>query len=159
MRVVEWVESDTDDASDDRAHWAAQTRRVLTRDLLRRALAAPPAESHALQFRALHLNLPLVRDVADRLSVNDGRRATVEHHALNALVDAVRTFDAFGTLEFDDYATPLLERQIATHLPRPGLRLMQPGPPECREGGPRPPGYGLRRLAHRVALVIAGFRA
>jgi hypothetical protein len=156
MRVVDWVGDEKDDRSDKPQRWAAHTRRVLTRDLLRRAGSAGPAESHALQFRALHLNLPLVGDVADRLGLSEHQRGLVEHHALNGLAEAIRTFEAFGDNEFDDYATLLIERQILTHLPRPALSV-------ARQGfvGQRPAAagrYPVRRLAHRVALVIAGSR-
>ena len=105
------------------ADWAQQTRRVLTRDLLQRAGGAPPGESHALQFRALHLNLPLISDIAEGLGIEAGRRSAVEHDALDGLALAMRAYDPHGEEEFADFATPFVERQIARHLPRPATTL------------------------------------
>ncbi len=92
--------------------WADRTRRVLTRDLLIRAHFAPPTEGRALQFRAMHLNLPLVREVADGLGLDDADRAAVEHDALDGLVLALRAFDPCGDEDFADYAAPFVEGEI-----------------------------------------------
>jgi hypothetical protein len=99
------------------ADWAEQTRRVLTRDLLLRAAGAQPAESHALQFRALHLNLPLISDIADGLGIGEDRRSAVEHDALDGLARAMRSFDPHGEEDFADFAVPFIEQEIARHLP------------------------------------------
>jgi hypothetical protein len=99
--------------------WADATRRVLTRDLLLRAARAQPAESHALQFRALHLNLPLIGEVADGLDLDHAERAALEHVALDGLAQAMRLFDPFGGDEFADFAGAFVERQIVSNLPRP----------------------------------------
>ena len=98
--------------------WADRTRRVLTRDLLLRAHAAQPTEGHALQFRAMHLNLPLVREIADSLGLDEAARAAVEHDALDGLVLALRAFDPCGDEDFADYAAPFVEGEIrhALHL-------------------------------------------
>ena len=96
--------------------WADQTRRVLTRDLLLRAHHAHPAESQALQFRALHLNLPLVREIADGLGLDEADRAAVEHDALDGLVQALGAFDAYGDQHFADFAAPFVEREIRRSL-------------------------------------------
>jgi hypothetical protein len=113
--------------------WADQTRRVLTRDLLVRAAHARPTEARALQFRALHLNLPVVGDVIERLGLTAGQRRRVEHHGLDGLHEAVRSYDPFGDADFPDVAGRYVEEQILAHLPRPGLRL----------------------VAHRVAIALA----
>src|SRR5262245_31150534 len=68
--------------------WAEQTRRVLTRDLLVRARHCQPTEGRALQFRALHLNLPLIGEVADTLGLSAQQREAVEHCALDGLFEA-----------------------------------------------------------------------
>ena len=97
--------------------WADATRRVLTRDLLLRAARAQPAESHALQFRALHLNLPLVGEVADGLHMDRAERAALEHVALDGLAQAMRLFDPFGQDEFADFAMAFVEHRLVSHLP------------------------------------------
>lgn len=97
--------------------WADQTRRVLTRDLLLRAARAQPAEKHALLFRAVHLNLPLIGEVADGLRLTTVERGRCEHPALEALAQAVRSFDPYGDEEFADYASVVVEREVAAHLP------------------------------------------
>src|SRR4051794_40917650 len=84
--------------------WAEQTRRVLTRDLLVRATYATPGEARALQFRALHLNLPLVAEVAGRLGLTGGWTSEAEHLAIDGLLDAVRAYDPFGEREFAEVA-------------------------------------------------------
>jgi DNA-directed RNA polymerase specialized sigma subunit len=89
---------------------------VLTRDLLLRAHLAQPTEGQALQFRALHLNLPLVREIADALGLDDAGRATVEHEALGGLVQALGAFDAEGDEDFADFAAPFVEREIVHTL-------------------------------------------
>ena len=104
--------------------WADQTRRVLSRDLLLRAARAQPAESHALQFRALHLNLPLVGEVAEGLGLADATRLSVEHAALDGLLEAMRVFDPYGADDFADFALPFVEQRIISQLPtaRPAAR-------------------------------------
>jgi hypothetical protein len=92
--------------------WADQSRRVLTRDLLLRAAHAQPGESRALQFRALHLNLPLVGEVADRLALSARERGRLEHAALDGLAQAIRDFDPSGPDEFAEVATSLIEREV-----------------------------------------------
>ncbi len=112
MRIAEHA------AGSNVAHgdWADRTRRVLTRDLLLRAHLAQPTEGQALQFRALHLNLPLVREVADALGLDDAGRAAVEHVALDGLVQALRAFDTEGDEDFADFASPFVEREILRTL-------------------------------------------
>jgi DNA-directed RNA polymerase specialized sigma subunit len=112
VRIVEHAAGSTAAEGD----WADQTRRVLTRDLLLRAHVAQPAEGQALQFRALHLNLPLVREIADGFGLDDADRAAVEHDALDGLVQALRAFDAYGDQEFTDFAGPFVEREILRTL-------------------------------------------
>ncbi len=97
--------------------WADQTRRVLTRDLLLRAARAQPGESQALQFRALHLNLPVVGEVAEGLGLPEAARLTVEHVALDGLVQAMRAFDPYGADDFMDFALPFVEQRIVSQLP------------------------------------------
>ena len=108
MRIVEHAAGSTVAVGD----WAEQTRRVLTRDLLLRARLAQPMEGQALQFRALHLNLPLVREIADGLGLDEADRAAVEHEALDGLVQALCAFDACGDQQFADFAAPFVEREI-----------------------------------------------
>jgi hypothetical protein len=117
----------------DRADWAEETRRILTRDLLVRAAQARPGEARALEFRALHLNLPLVGEVCGRLGLTVSQRRQVEHHALDGLHEAVRAYDPFGTADFTELASAYVEEHVLRHLPRPALRL----------------------AVHRVALAIA----
>jgi hypothetical protein len=97
--------------------WAEQTRRVLTRDLLVRAACAQPAERQALLFRALHLNLSLVGTVADDLGLAAPQRCQIEHGALDALAQALRSFDPFGDEDFADFAVLVVEQQIVAQLP------------------------------------------
>ena len=115
----------------ENSEWAEQTRQVLTRDLLVRASQVQRGEGRALQFRALHLNLPLVAEVAVRLGLTAGQQARVEHAALEGLHEALGLFDPYGEVEFAAFATPLIERQIRTRLsprmiswrtPRPSRR-------------------------------------
>ena len=89
-----------------------QTRRMLTRDLLVRAAYAAPGEARALEFRALHLNLLLVDEVATRLALAEGDVLAAEHDALDGLLEAVRAFDPYGAAEFDEVAVPYLERRL-----------------------------------------------
>jgi DNA-directed RNA polymerase specialized sigma subunit len=98
--------------------WSQQTRRVLTRDLLTRASRAGFGESQALRFRALHLNLPLVAEVADRLELTDAERTRSEAAALDGLQEAVRLYDPTGDAEFAEFATPFVEWQIRLHVRR-----------------------------------------
>jgi DNA-directed RNA polymerase specialized sigma subunit len=96
--------------------WADRTRRVLTRDLLRRAHRAQPTEGQALQFRALHLNLPLVGEAAEAVGLSRSDRGPVEHAAMDGLVEALRVFDPDGELDFADFAGPFVEREIRYSL-------------------------------------------
>jgi DNA-directed RNA polymerase specialized sigma subunit len=98
------------------ADWADQTRRVLTRDLLVRATRAGHEEGQALRFRALHLNLPLVTEISDRLGLSEDQRARIEHAALGGLHEALRLYDPFGDLDFATFATPYVEWQIRTSV-------------------------------------------
>jgi hypothetical protein len=158
MRVVHHLSGSAPDAD-----WAEQTRRVLTRDLLVRAAHAAPGEARALEFRALHLNLPLIGEVADRVGVTQLQRRRVEHAALDGLHEAVRVFDPYGERDFTEFAAPFIERQIRTHLPVPALRLAhrRPATPQRidpRHNGGRTPRHPVRLAVRRVALVIAGSR-
>ena len=119
--------------------WADATRRVLTRDLLLRAARAQPAESHALQFRALHLNLPLVGEVAERLALTPRERGRLEHAALDGLAQAIRDFDPSGPDEFAEVAASLIEREI---LARQHL-------------APGPTGRNLGRTIRRLMVAKA----
>ncbi|HET7431728.1 MAG TPA: hypothetical protein VFJ89_09505 [Nocardioides sp.] len=123
--------------------WAVQTRRVLTRDLLVRAAYAAPGEARALEFRALHLNLPLVGDVARRLGLGEAELALAEHDALDALCEAVRAFDPYGEREFTEVAEACVERRLT---------------PYRRAGRALPRRRPVRLAAHRIALLIAGYR-
>jgi hypothetical protein len=113
--------------------WADRTRRILTRDLLVRALHSPPGEARALEFRALHLNLPLVGEVADSLGLTESQRRGVEHHALDGLHEAIKRYDPLGGSDFTEVAAAYVEDAMRRHLPTPRLRL----------------------VAHRVALALA----
>lgn len=97
--------------------------RVLTRDLLVRASRARNGESQALRFRALHLNLPVVAAVSDRLGLSDAERRRTEHAALDGLHEAVRLFDPYGETGFAEFAASFVEGQIRAVLcagvPRP----------------------------------------
>jgi hypothetical protein len=99
------------------SEWATQTRRVLTRDLLQRAARAQPGESRALQFRALHLNLPIAGEVADRLGLTGAERSRVEHAALDGLARAIRDYDPVGADDFAAVAARLIEREIVALTP------------------------------------------
>src|SRR3954447_2692779 len=92
--------------------WAAESRRVVTRDLLVRAAYAPHGEARALEFRAFHLNLPLVAEVADRLGLTGPPLVAAEHDAMEALLEAVRSFDPYGEQEFSDHAASYVERRL-----------------------------------------------
>jgi DNA-directed RNA polymerase specialized sigma subunit len=111
--------------ADHDAVWATQTRRVLTRDLLLRAARSQPGEGRALQFRALHLNLPLVGEVADRLGLSAAERGRLEHAALDGLAEAIREFDPTGPDEFAGLAHSLIERQVVAQraVPRNARQL------------------------------------
>lgn len=102
----------------DSGDWAAQTRRVLTRDVLVRAAYAPPGEARALEFRALHLNLPLVAEAAGRLGLSGEQVTEAEHEAIDGLLEAVRAFDPYGEPEFTDVAAPYIEHALAAGLSR-----------------------------------------
>jgi hypothetical protein len=92
--------------------WAEQTRRVLTRDLLVRAAYAPRGEARALEFRALHLNLPLAAELAGRLGLTGVQLTEAEHLALDGLLEAVRAYDPYGEREFADVATSYVEARL-----------------------------------------------
>ncbi len=119
---------------DGTTDWATQTRRVLTRDLLLRAAQAQPGEARALEFRALHLNLPLVAEVAERLGLTAAERARFEHAALDGLAQALRGFDPNGPDEFAEVASRRVEHEMlaqravpaptAAHLRQTLRRLM-----------------------------------
>lgn len=172
MRMLEQVPRDDDPEAGPATerYWADQTRRTLTRDLLRRAARAGDGERQALRFRALHLNLPLVGEVAERLELTPVQRDAGEHHALEGLLAAIQAFDPDAEVDFSDFAAPFVEQQLSTHLPRPTLRLTQPlrsapdvpdvgvpvrGSGSRVEAGARPRS-GVRLAVRRVALVIAG---
>jgi DNA-directed RNA polymerase specialized sigma subunit len=89
---------------------------VVTRDLLARASRAPNGEVQALRLRALLLNLSLVVEVADRLTLTADERVRTEHAALDGLLQAVRCFDPYDDTDFAAFAVPLIERQIRTEL-------------------------------------------
>ena len=119
----------TERSSREAADWAEQTRRVLTRDLLVRASRAPHGEGQALLFRALHLNLHLVAEIADRLELTGLERARTEHAALDGLLEAVQLFDPYGEAEFAGFAVPFVEWRIRVHL-----RTSEPLPTRKRPG-------------------------
>lgn len=142
MRVSEQVARASGTAeecsvTDGSSDWADQTRRVLTRDLLVRARHAQPGERAALEFRALHLNLPLALDVTDRLVLTDTQRRRVEHHALDGLHEAVRRYDPYGGPDFAEFAVPLVERQVRSHVPPVSLVVGAP-PLNSRRAEPAP---------------------
>jgi DNA-directed RNA polymerase specialized sigma subunit len=142
--------------------WAEQTRRMLTRDLIVRARHASPGEGRSLQFRALHLNLPLVGEVANSLGLTSREQEAVEHAALDGLYEAVRRYDPWGDHDFAAFATPYVRAQMVTHLPTPRrrgayARRLPQRKPARRERGP-----SQRRLVRlavlRAAQAIAGYR-
>jgi hypothetical protein len=96
----------------DPGDWAEQTRRVLTRDLLVRAAYAPRGEARALEFRALHLNLPLVAEVAGLLGLTGEQLTDAEHAAIEGLLEAVGAFDPYGEREFADVAASYVEQRL-----------------------------------------------
>lgn len=112
----------------DPGDWADQTRRVLTRDLLVRAAYAPPGASRALVFRALHLNLPVVAEVAERIGLAGQNLTAAEPAAIDALLEAVHDFDPFGEQDFTDLAASYVEQRltavavISPRTPRPSPR-------------------------------------
>jgi len=91
------------------------SRRVLTRDLLARADRGQPGERHALQFRALHLNLAIVSEVVDNLGLTGADRLRAEHHGLEGLHEAVAHYDPFGEGDFALLAASYVERQVRAH--------------------------------------------
>ena len=97
-------------------HRSAQTRGVLTRDLLVRASHVPHGEGRALQFRVLHLNLALVAEAAGRLGLGRTLSADVEQAALEGLLDAVRGYDPYGEAEFAAFAAPFIEDRIRAQV-------------------------------------------
>jgi hypothetical protein len=141
MRMMEQTPSAPDAvAREDHGDWATQTRRVLTRDLLLRAAHAQPGESRALQFRALHLNLPLAGEVSDRLGLTGTGRVRVEHAALDGLALAIRDYDPFGADDFAVVAAALIEREIVAQVTA------------------RPTRRHLRQAVRRLAVALAGSR-
>jgi hypothetical protein len=96
----------------DPGDWADQTRRVLTRELLVRAAYAPPGAARALVFRALHINLPLVAEVADRMGLSGQRLTDAEPAAIDALLEAVHDFDPFGERDFAELAASYVEQRF-----------------------------------------------
>jgi len=143
--------------------WAEETRRVLTRDLLLRAHCCPPGELKALQFRALHLNLPLIGEVAgalgltDRLGLSAEEREAVEHCALDGLFEAVRLYDPWTSQDFADFATPFIRAQILTKLPVGSRRG-----PQRRAVPRRMPAverHSVRLVVLRAAQAMAGYHA
>ena len=142
MRMMEQAPGAHDAVEgDDHGDWATQTRRVLTRDLLLRAAHAQPGESRALQFRALHLNLPLAAEVSDRLGLTGTERARVEHAALDGLAGAIRDYDPLGADDFAVVAEALIEREIV-----------------AQGTAPRPTRRHLRQAVRRLAVALAGSR-
>jgi DNA-directed RNA polymerase specialized sigma subunit len=108
--------------------WGEQTRRVMTRDLLIRASQVSHGEGRALQFRALHLNLPLVAEVAGRLGLTGPLVADAEHAGLEGLLDAVRRYDPYGDAEFTAFAAPYIEGRIRALLPVRAVSVRTPRP-------------------------------
>ena len=100
------------------AAWADRSRRVLTRDLLVRARHARPGERRALEFRVLHLNLVLVTEVTERLGVTRAECRRLEHHALEALHEAVQRYDPYDEPDFAEVAGVLIEERLRPRLLR-----------------------------------------
>jgi DNA-directed RNA polymerase specialized sigma subunit len=145
--------------------WAERTRRALTRDLVVRARQAEPGERRSLQFRALHLNLPLVGEVADELDLTEHERQVVEHAALDGLYEAVRRFDPWDQDDFAAFAVPYVRTQMVTHLPaaqrRTALTRSLPRRIPARDRQ-RASGSAQGRLVRlavlRAAQAMAGYR-
>jgi DNA-directed RNA polymerase specialized sigma subunit len=129
--------------------WAEQTRRVLTSDLLVRARHTAPGEARALEFRALHLNLPLIGEVADELGLATDEREAVEHAALDGLLDAVRLYDPWGRRDFASFALPFVRAQMLAH--RPSHRHSQRDKAAHR--------HTVRLVVRRAAHAMAGYHA
>ena len=98
--------------------WITAARDVLTRDLVLRASRVTPVEGRALLFRALHLNVPLAREVAERLA-RPGGSADDEGGALEGLHRAVSSFDPTGVQPFRGFAVPLIEDGILSRRTAP----------------------------------------
>ncbi|HEX3222096.1 MAG TPA: hypothetical protein VHR35_05950 [Nocardioides sp.] len=141
MRVADQLNPPA--AAAEAEDWAEQTRRVLTRDLLVRAAYAAPGEARALEFRALHLNLPVIDEIAARLDLDERQLAEAEHDALDGLLEAVRAFDPYGEQEFTDLATTRVRERLERH---------------CVDGPTLPRRRPVRLAVHRVALAVAGYR-
>ena len=143
--------------------WAEQTRRMLTRDLIVRARHSPIGEGRALQFRALHLNLPLVAEVADALELTASEREAAEPAALDGLFQAVRRYDPWGDHDFATFATPFVRAQMVAHLPTARRRTAyarrrpQRVPPSRRPES-HAERHLARLLARRAAQTLAGYR-
>jgi hypothetical protein len=133
--------------------WAEQTRRVLTRDLLVRARHCPPDEGRALQFRALHLNLPLIGEVADALGLTVEEREAVEHRALDGLFEAVRLYDPWDVGDFAAFATPFIRAQMLAT----SMRGRRTGSLPRRT--PASERYSMRLVVRRAAQAMAGYHA
>jgi DNA-directed RNA polymerase specialized sigma subunit len=111
-----------------------RSRHVVTRDLLRRAARAEAEEAHACQFQALHLNLPLLSEILDRLGLRARERARADRVGMAALAEAIAAFDPYGRDDFDTVATAYVVRSLRARLTH-------------------------RSLVRRVALVVAGVHA
>lgn len=142
--------------------WAEQTRRMLTRDLIVRARHSPVGEGRALQFRALHLNLPLVGGIADDLELSPQEREAVEPAALDALFWAVRRYDPWGDHDFATFAAPFVRARIIAELPVSRRRIAHPRrlPRRVPRHRPETPAerHLVRLLARRAAQTMAGYR-
>jgi DNA-directed RNA polymerase specialized sigma subunit len=143
--------------------WAEQTRRALTRDLIVRARHARPGEERSLQFRALHLNLPLVGEVAESLALTPTECAVVEHAGIDGLYEAVRRYDPWSEHDFATFATPFVRTQMVTHLPtarrRTAYARLLPQRVSTRVPTRAPIERRLVRLAVlRAAQAMAGYR-
>jgi DNA-directed RNA polymerase specialized sigma subunit len=142
--------------------WAEQTRRMLTRDLIVRARHSPVGEGRALQFRALHLNLPLVARVADDLGLTAPEREAVEPAALDGLFQAVRRYDPWGDHDFATFATPFVRARMVEQLPisRRRTAYARRLPPRVPRQHPetRAERHLVRLLARRAAQTMAGYR-
>jgi DNA-directed RNA polymerase specialized sigma subunit len=142
--------------------WAEQTRRTLTRDLIVRARHSPVEEGRALQFRALHLNLPLVAEIAGDLELTAQERAAVEPAALDGLFWAVGRYDPWGHHDFATFAAPFVRARIVAELPVSRRRTTYARRLPQRLPRHRPETHAerhlVRLLARRAAQTMAGYR-
>lgn len=141
----------------DEDEWADHTRRVLTRDLLVRAAHAASGEARALEFRALHLNLPLVGEAADRMGLSPEQRRIAEHAGMDGLHEAVRCYDPYSDLDFAEHAAPYVERHLAETVRVPRLDRL-PARRGSHLGSRAHQSHPVRLVVRRMALVIAGSR-